>query len=207
MQHLATICLLDIAALGDEQLAPYEAWLSEGETARPARFVRAQRRRQFVAGRALLRQLLAPHLGCRPGQIDLIERPGQPPLLGSGTRGPYFSLSHSGPWIACAISSSTPLGLDIEYRHQTRDTGALAAQVFDPEQQVWLAAQPAHARLAAFYHLWCRAEARYKLGTGDGCLVDLAHADLAIALGSAEPLHGAPSLQAVTLLPPGAAWA
>ena len=206
MSHQATICLLDISALGEQRLAPYEAWLGAAELARLTRFVRPIRRRQFIAGRALLRQQLAAHLDCAPAQIVLTEREGQAPALGGASGGPFFSLSHSGDWVACALSTSTPLGLDIERCDKPRDTAALAAQLFDQGQQDWLAAQPAQHRQAAFYQLWCRMEAHYKLGHAAGYqaqmpeLAGLAHASLAIALCSADLLQGAPQVQRVELL-------
>ncbi|MGH8854715.1 MAG: 4'-phosphopantetheinyl transferase family protein, partial [Telluria sp.] len=73
--------LADLGALPDGALDRYEAWLDEGERQRCQRFVRAGRRRQFLAGRALLRRALATLLGGEPAAVRLEERPGQAPAL------------------------------------------------------------------------------------------------------------------------------
>ena len=63
--------LADIAAVGDTRLARYAPWLGAQEVARCERFVRVERRRQFIAGRALLRLGLARLLGVDPGTLAL----------------------------------------------------------------------------------------------------------------------------------------
>jgi 4'-phosphopantetheinyl transferase len=200
----ASVWLLDCSKLDAAGLAPFEAWLGESERARLLRFVRPERRRQFVAGRALLRQLLAPAMQLAPAQVALIERAGNAPLLSLGVghippHPQFFSLSHSGPWVACAFSTSTSLGLDIERLDASRDFAALAAHAFDQPRQAWLAAQPAFERMSAFYRLWCGAEARFKLGQAAAAEVHLPHAELAITLCTAATLTSPPQLRLASL--------
>jgi 4'-phosphopantetheinyl transferase len=109
--------------------------------------------------------------------------------LADGAPAPFFSLSHSGRWVACALSADTPLGLDIEMLDSGRDVLALAAQAFGAGAASRLAALPPAARSGAFYRLWSEREALYKLGDcpAPAC-VSLAHADLSIVLCSAQPL-------------------
>lgn len=187
--HAAIVFLLDGRTIDAATVAKFEAWLGASERVRLAAFVRSERRRQFVLGRALLRCALAPLLGVVPTNIALIERRGQAPLLDSAQSDrPHFSLSHSGPWIACAVSSATAVGLDIERRDATRDIAALAAQFFDADQQAMLARLPTAQRTDAFYQLWSGMEARYKLGAPAVHEAVLAHASLSIVLCSAQPL-------------------
>ncbi|TFW19185.1 4-phosphopantetheinyl transferase, partial [Duganella callida] len=54
----ATLWMADADALGEADLQRLRGWLTAGEMARHQRFVRAQRQRQFVAGRVLLRMAL-----------------------------------------------------------------------------------------------------------------------------------------------------
>jgi len=198
--HAATVWLFDSQHIDAATVAAFEGWLGASERVRLAGFVRGERRRQFVLGRALLRCALAPLLGVAPTNIALIERRGQAPLLDAAQSDlPHFSLSHSGPWIACATSSGTAVGLDIECRDATRDIGALAAQVFDADQQAMLARLPSAQRTNAFYQLWSGTEARYKLGAPAAHEAVLAHASLSIVLCGAQPLSpllmdGAPLL-------------
>lgn len=196
----AAVWLLDARTIDDALLPGYMSWLSPGELARHARFMRPQRQRQFVLGRALLRTVLGHALGVPPAAIVLEERAGQAPLSPAGA--PSFSLSHSGHWIACAVSRQTALGLDIEMMDKSRDVLALARQAFDDAVADSLAAMPRDAQLASFYRRWSEFEARYKLGGEGGeaaSCVALAHPELSIVLCSAAPLAHLPDLQVAAL--------
>lgn len=196
----AAIWLLDARSVDEALLATSISWLSPGELARHARFMRPQRQRQFVLGRALLRTVLGQALGVPPAAIVLEERAGQAPLSPAGA--PSFSLSHSGHWIACAVSRQTALGLDIEMMDKGRDVLALARQAFGDAVADSLAAMPRDAQLASFYRRWSEFEARYKLG-GEAAeaasCVTLAHPELSIVLCSAAPLADLPDLQVAAL--------
>lgn len=191
----ATIWLFDSRTLSAGSVAAGQAWLGPAERQRLAGFVRAGRRLQFIAGRALLRATLAPLLGVAPAAVALLERRGNAPRLDvPGRAAPCFSLSHSGPWIACAISADAPVGLDIECIDATRDVTALAAQVFDAAQQAVLASLAPAARMAAFYTMWCTAEAQYKLGAPAAHTSILDHPEIKIVLCSGALLAAAPAL-------------
>jgi 4'-phosphopantetheinyl transferase len=194
--HQAIVWLLDAGALAEETLASCSGWLDTSEHQRLARFIRPARRRQFLAGRALARQALGLVLGTRPEAVRLQDRPGCAPALVSpaaGTAG--FSISHSGRWVACAVSASSKVGLDIELVDPGRDIDALAAQAFDERQQAWLAARPQDTRLRDFYSLWSAAEARFKLGMPAETTFDLSTPELSIVLCSDEVLSLAPAVE------------
>ncbi|WP_425253822.1 4'-phosphopantetheinyl transferase family protein [Janthinobacterium sp. NFX145] len=197
----ASICLLDIRTIAVAQLRQYETWLGPAEAARYAGFVRPLRRRQFLLGRALLRASMGEMLEVAPESIALEERPGQAPRLLAPAGGPYFSISHSGHWVACALSGTTRLGLDIELRDSGRDVLALARQAFGAAVAADLEKLPQEERRQAFYQRWSEAEARYKLGMDAGACVTLAHAELSIVLCSAAPLTRAPVLLLSGLAP------
>ena len=190
----ASIWLLDIRSIDLPQISRYETWLGAEEAARYARFVRPLRQRQFLLGRALLRVAMGKMLEVVPESIALEERAGQAPLLLSPVEGAHFSISHSGHWVACALSSTTRLGLDIELRDPRRDVLALAREAFGADVAAELESMPLEARLAAFYQRWSEAEARYKLGMDAAACVSVAHAELSIMLCSAAPLAQAPAL-------------
>jgi 4'-phosphopantetheinyl transferase len=175
--------LLDAGTLDDAVLAGCLAWLDDSERERLARFVRRERRRQFIAGRMLARRTLGAVLGVAPETVRLVERPGAAPALAvpdAGAAG--FSISHSGAWIACAASAMGRVGLDVEMVDPARDIDALAAQAFDASQQAWLAARPAASRLADFYRAWSTLEARFKLGTAAAATFDLSRPGLSIVV-------------------------
>jgi 4'-phosphopantetheinyl transferase len=198
----ATVLLLDSSVIDDAALASFASWLSPSELARYGKFARAQRRRQFLAGRVLLRQALAPLLGVPARAIALVEQSGAAPRLAlpAGTRA-GFSISHSGPWVACAVSADTALGLDIEVRDETRDLAALAGQAFDADTCASLAACAPRQRVDEFYRLWSTQEARIKLGAGGGHVSVLDHPQLAVILCSGAPLTMQARLVETTLLP------
>jgi 4'-phosphopantetheinyl transferase len=192
--------LLDCRHLTDQALAPFTCWLGASETERLARFVRRERRRQFVAGRALLRQSLAQLLGLEPHEVKLLERAGNAPLLDMhGCEAVGFSVSHSGDWVACALSATSRLGLDVELLDPSRNIDALAAQAFDAGQQAWLAARPPGSRMRDFFQLWSAAEARFKLGAPPADEITFAHPELSIVLCSERHLARPPQLKTVTL--------
>ena len=197
----ASIWLLDSRSIDLAQISRYETWLGAAEAARYARFVRPLRQRQFLLGRALLRVAMGKLLEVAPESIALEERPGQAPRLLSPAEGPHFSISHSGHWVACALSGTTRLGLDIELRDPRRDVLALARQAFGADVAAELESMPLEVRLAAFCQSWSEAEARYKLGMDAGACATLAHAELSIVLCSAAPLAQAPALIVQGLAP------
>ncbi|WP_235914265.1 4'-phosphopantetheinyl transferase family protein [Rugamonas rivuli] len=193
--------MTDLDLVTDEGLILHRDWLSASEMARYRRFVRAQRQRQFVAGRVLARMALGSLLGVAPRDIVLEDRPGQAPLLKSpAPRGglPGFSIAHSGRWVACAVSGQTALGLDIEMRDPQRDLAALAAQAFDEDEMAqWARLQELDEarRVAGFYGLWSAKEARFKLGVVAAAhSVAVPHEELSVVLCSELPLKAPPAI-------------
>lgn len=196
--------LTDADAVSEEALHGYRGWLTPGELARDARFVRQQRRRQFIVGRALLRLALSRVLDVAPRAVRLEEQTGRAPKLVAPVAGGIgFSIAHSGRWVGCAVSTCSALGLDIELRDPERDFTALAGQAFsEAEMAQWLAmsAMPKAMRVEAFYRLWCEKEARFKLGREEAvACIALQHEELSVVLCSDPPLGQAPQMEVVTL--------
>jgi len=194
------VWLVDVAALDEASLAHYAAWLGPSERARCARFVRPERRRQFIVGRALLRTALGRRLGLEPAAIALEERAGQAPgLVFPRGFGGGFSISHSGQWVACAVSAHGRVGLDIERIDPQRDVIALARQAFSMDEVAFLLACAPATRSAAFYRMWCSHEARIKLGEASTCEYFLEAPGLVGMLACAASLTVAPTLVQVRL--------
>ncbi len=193
---VATVWLLDGRTVGDDQLLPFVSWLNPAELQRYQRFLRVERQRQFLLGRILLRCALGKLLDVQPTSISLSERAGYAPVLNREDVTPGFSLSHSGPWVACAVSEQSALGLDIEMLDGTRDLLALAEQAFDASECTLLKDKEGAERVAAFYTLWSTKEARYKLASTAGddvaphCIT-FPHTDISIVLCSEQALADA----------------
>ncbi|NRR29553.1 4-phosphopantetheinyl transferase [Oxalobacteraceae bacterium] len=203
MSIQSEIWMARVDASGDDVLAAYLPWLSPAEVLRHSRFMRPERQRQFLIGRVLLRMALAPVLNLAPAAIKLEERAARAPrLLSVPAKGtpPGFSISHSGNWVACAVSAQTAIGLDIEVMDPSRDLMALASQAMDGEVCAQLQALAQQQRIPAFYQAWSEQEARFKLGQCDSpSCVSVAHAELSIVVCSAQPLTGAPQVKMVSL--------
>ena len=92
----------------------------------------------------------------------------------------YFSLSHSGRYILCAVSGA-PVGADVQTPRNTRLT---VARRFCPAEQAWLSSLPEAERQAGLFRLWTRKEAWVKAVSGERTL----------ALDEADVLRGVPGL-------------
>lgn len=185
MRPQATLWLLDLAAIDEATLAQGLDSLGASVRQRFHRFRRPERQRQFVAGRLLLRRALADARREVDGaHILFTERPGAAPQVSMPGATPFFSISHAGQWVGCAVSTIAPLGLDIELHGRERDFAALAEHSFDAATAQLLAGLPDAERAAAFYREWCRLEAEFKLGQPASHWAQPAHAQLTIAIAS-----------------------
>lgn len=147
------------------------AWLTQSEQARLDALRHASRRREFIACRYALRQLLAATTGTATDhwQLDAIE--GQAPHLNASHHGAevaastFLSLSHSGTHLACAVGSE-PVGVDLEMddaRGRKRDVLALAAVACTDHEMQQLASMASEsARHRRFLQWWTLKEAFFK---------------------------------------------
>jgi 4'-phosphopantetheinyl transferase len=123
------------------------------------------RRRQSLAGRALLRQLLEAEAGIPRERCCIVpDRNGKPAVrLGGTQQMPYVSISHSRDRVACAITAFGSVGVDVEYCATERAADRIAAATFGPHERRTVEA----AGAMAFYRLWTLREATAKaLGRG-----------------------------------------
>lgn len=172
----------------------HQGWLSAGEVARYERFIREERKRQFMVGRILLRYALSSFLDISPQSIHVIEQRNSPPRLDGVESVPGFSISHSGQWVACAIGNQSSLGLDIEVLNGKRDLVALGQQIFDEDAVKKIAYLQGMERTRKFYEEWSKKEARYKLGANIPSestphYYIFPHAEISIVLCSAQPIQ------------------
>jgi 4'-phosphopantetheinyl transferase len=208
-----TLWLLDGSLVHEDDIGFFAKQLGASEARRYGAFKRRERKRQFLLGRMLLRFAVSRLLSLPPDTLAVVERNGNAPQLvlpDAQNAQPSFSLSHSGDWVACAVSLDVSLGVDIEFNDPTRNISDVSHMAFHANEYLWLLQQSEGARLSAFYQLWCTREALYKLmstlGRGtvllplvgvDGtlashgpgwCCCTLAHFGLTIAVCSDQPL-------------------
>lgn len=141
-------------------------WLSDEERARVDAMRSERRRRQFLSGHWLLRAMAAEYGGGEARQWEVSASPNGSPTLRHPLSGAclFASLSHSGEWLAGAVSPSL-IGVDVESQEKTRDLLALAEQVFCPDECAELLASSDSARSSLFYRYWTLREA---FGKRDG---------------------------------------
>jgi 4'-phosphopantetheinyl transferase len=155
---------LDIAAVDGDR---FWQWLSADEQKRANRFKREPLKRNFVAARGNLREILAQHLGCEPQDLQFgYGDRGKPHLKNAPI---HFNLAHSQDLAIYAVSCDRELGIDLEYLNLRCDVEEIANRYFvSAEKQIIrdLADQPDQQSLA-FYRAWTLKEA-YGKATGQG---------------------------------------
>jgi len=162
----ATVWLLDIRRVPECVVNYFVQRLAASEFHRYAKFMRSQRKRQFLLARMLLRLAASKMMNVPVDEITVIDRVGSAPellVLDGQVSPPNFSISHSRNWVGCALSTEVMLGFDIELNDPARDIIALGDAAFQRNEQRWLTQQPDNSRIAAFYELWSTREALYKL--------------------------------------------
>lgn len=134
-------------------LAPNELELLPDDE-RNREFGSASRRRQFQCGRALARLLLERATGRNPKEHVFLTEEGGKPYCNDG---PAFSITHSGPMVACCVAGAGLAGIDIEYVDEGRDVGRIVDRFFSTDESSWLKTNP-----EGFYMLWVIKEAFVK---------------------------------------------
>ncbi|WP_392564957.1 4'-phosphopantetheinyl transferase superfamily protein [Orbus wheelerorum] len=119
----------------------------------------SNKQKQFVACRYLLAQLLNRHLDIVSLPNIKIAENSRPQFEKSHL--PDFNISHSGDFIAVAISSEGRVGLDIEFDRPRKNILTIAKQFFSEQENIWLNKQI--NILSAFWQLWTLRESALKL--------------------------------------------
>lgn len=164
-EYQTRIMLARVSALVEKVPADPPSWLGAQERIRFGLLSSAHQRRQFLAGRALARQAYA--IAAAPGSaFPGLTAPEQgPPGWLTGPEGEgvplKLSLSHSGDWVACALSC-VRVGVDVQVSTRSRDVLALADLVCTPDERQWLTAREGQARQDGFHALWALKESGFK---------------------------------------------
>ena len=159
--------------------------LNESERERAARFRVPAARASFVAGRGLLRLLLARYLNAQPESLRFTAGPyGKPELAPPFDReGLFFSVSRSAGAVAIAFARHSYLGVDIEKVRFDLDFEGVARQAFSSRMHTALTALPDADRPVALFKNWTRKEAVVK-ATGRGLSQPLASMDVSFGPGA-----------------------
>lgn len=183
------IAYLDMTAPAADPLAARFGTAEDHQVAGQYRHPQGQRQRLMV--RVLLRALLSRHHPTPAALWRILRAPDGAPHLAIDDPArpvPFISLSHSGDMVACAVSATGPIGIDIERIRPDRPVAALAGSAFGPRETAAVEA----AGSDAFYRIWTLREALAKAsGAGFGLLMNRTDLVPATPEAPALPANGA----------------
>jgi 4'-phosphopantetheinyl transferase len=143
--------------------------LSEDELVRAKRFHFEQHRQRFIAGRGILRSILARYLNIEPIEIKFdYEARGKPFLEQNlNENNLCFNLSHSQNYALYVITLNNSIGVDLEYIDSKTDVVSLAQRFFSPSEFAAIESAPQEQQQQLFFRYWTCKEA-YLKATGTG---------------------------------------
>ena len=189
-----------------------QAYLCPLELDRYHRYRSVLRRSTFLCARYLVKKLLADRLSCSISDVKFVLGPNGKPELSSPQPLPWhFNLSHSGPWLMCALSEEHAVGVDLESQRDHDDLKGLMERTLTTSELDNFARYPQERQACLFYRSWVLKEAYTKLaGTGiwhtlqevavdpDACKMVPPHDHVAVRfLGVSPPLVAAVAYPAV----------
>lgn len=140
--------------------------LDEAERARVADLEDPGDRLRFTVAHGALRTLAGRELNVPPAALHWATGPHGKPALLPPWSGLHTSLSHSGGMVATAVSTSRPVGVDIQQLVPGLDPVRLSARFFPPAEASYVAAGDPGERSDRFAVLWTRKEAVVKASGG-----------------------------------------
>lgn len=156
--------------------------LSTAELDRADRFRFDTHRNRFIAGRALLRSILAHYLRTEPGQLQFNHGPNGKPMLAGQRKNLRFNLAHSEDLALVAVTSAGQIGVDVEHVRILDDFEELVARFFSTREAQRFRQLPPGDQPAAFFSLWTRKEAWLK-ATGEGIVHSLKYVEVSFLPG------------------------
>jgi len=151
------------------RLGEFEQYLSPDEHLKAAHFRFPVHRSRFIAGRGLLRSILARYLSCSPAELIFNYSDLGKPYIGDERQPPiHFNVAHSEDRFILAIAVRA-VGIDIEKigLSDRMELDSLAELVFSPDELAEWSSITALDRSIPFLTLWTRKEALLK-GIGLG---------------------------------------
>ena len=186
--------------IGQSSLASVTELLSPDEKKRADRFRFEVHRNRFVAGRGLLRVILARYCDVSPERLRFIYGPnGKPELTpGEGARRTgdalHFNLAHSEGVGVLAVTQTGPVGVDLEQVRRLLEFKALVGQFFSAREAAEFSRLPWEQQPAAFFNLWTRKEALLK-ATGEGIAHSLNRVEVSFLPGEPARVLSLPAEQ------------
>jgi 4'-phosphopantetheinyl transferase len=137
---------------------------SDDERARAARFLHAERRREWLSSRDLLRHALSRHAPVAPDAWRFAADPRGRPYVASPRISPelHFSVSHAQGAVCCLVAREPLLGVDVEPCDRDAPFMLLARRHFTPGEVRALEELDEPLRRDRFLERWTLGEALLK---------------------------------------------
>jgi 4'-phosphopantetheinyl transferase len=169
-----------------------ETTLSPDERARAARFVFPRDRDHFIAGRGILRNIVAQYT--RQPAVDLAftyQAEGKPRLrLRESDPDLRFNVSHSHGVAVYALACDREVGIDVEAVRSDVAAEDIAARFFSAIELAEFRELPFEHRDEGFFLCWTRKEA-YVKALGGGLSIPLDSFSVSLTPGMSETLVSA----------------
>lgn len=158
------IWMMSIPDEEDSWLVSHLNTLSETEINRLDRFIAASGRRQYLAGRILVRTTLSRYADVEPREWRFdVNAYGRPHVAWPQQYSTLqFNLSHTDGLAACAVAKAGEVGVDVENMARDLDVTSLAPSVFAENEVAAISRSPASDRIRLFYSYWTLKEAYIK---------------------------------------------
>jgi 4'-phosphopantetheinyl transferase len=171
-------------AMLDDRLAyDLKYLLSNDEKSRAESFHFEDDRNDFIAGRVLLRTLLAVYAGIDSDKVRFgYAEKGKPYLDETHASGIKFNLAHAHGRALFAFSCGREVGVDLEFMRDDLADEKVAERFFSPSEIDSLKAVDPELRKEAFFNCWTRKEAYIK-ARGEGLSMALDEFDVSLAPG------------------------
>jgi 4'-phosphopantetheinyl transferase len=148
----------------NDQIAACRSLLTPEEREREERFHFAEDRHLYLLTRSLERTILSGYVGLPPERLVFERTEKGKPWLANAQhecRQISFNISHTRGLLLLAVSSSRPLGIDVEGLNRADFLG-IANQFFAPSELTALQALTAEQRHERFFEYWTLKEAYIK---------------------------------------------
>jgi len=176
--HHIDIFLVRPETINQQLQTEFELIIADSEKDSIARKRTDIAQRDALITRALVRLALSKYVNVPPTGWQFDKGFNGKPHIAKACQGYFenieFNLSHATGLIACAVTKSLPLGVDVEYTKRKSDTYKLAPRYFSQAENDDLQALPHAQQAISFYDYWTLKESYIK-ACGDGLAIPLNH--------------------------------
>lgn len=174
--------------LSSDAIERLQTVLADDELQRAARFHFDRDRNRYIAGRGILRHLLAPYVGGRPEELSFRYGEHGKPELSSPASDLQFNLSHSHGLALYTFVLGREIGCDVERMRDDVWRDRIADRFFSRAESDALTALPPERRTEGFFRCWTRKEAWIK-ARSQGMSIPLDSFDVNLDANDPAPLR------------------